>query len=104
MAVVPEHVLDEAARRFGLLSDPTRLRLVSVLHDVGDATVGELADATEISLPNASQHLARLAAGGIVDRRREGKTVRYWISDPTIEGMCRIVCDAVRTRSELLAR
>jgi len=98
MAVVPERVLHEAARRFALLSDPTRLRLVSALHEAGEATVGEIAAATGASLPNVSQHLARLADGGIVARRRDGRSVRYWIADPTIEGLCRIVCDALGAR------
>jgi DNA-binding transcriptional ArsR family regulator len=104
MAVVPEAVLDEAANRFALLGDPTRLRLVSTLHERGAMTVSELAEATGGTMPNVSQHLARLAAGGIVKRRREGRSVRYWISDPTIEDLCTIVCASVRDRAEVLSR
>ena len=103
MAVVPDSVLDEAARRFFLLGDPTRLRIVSALHDVGEASVQELAEATETSTANASQHLSRLRAGGIVRRRRAGRTARYQIADPTIERLCRIVCESVRDRARVLS-
>jgi DNA-binding transcriptional ArsR family regulator len=103
MAVVPDSVLDEAARRFFLLGDPTRLRLVSVLHDAGEATVQALAEATGTSTANASQHLSRLHGGGIVRRRRAGRTVRYAIADPTIQALCRIVCESVRDRALVLS-
>lgn len=103
MSVVPESVLDEAARRFFLLGDPTRLRVVSVLHDGGEASVQEVAAATGTSVANVSQHLGRLLAGGIVRRRRAGRTVRYWIADPTIEALCQIVCESVRERARVLS-
>lgn len=104
MTVVPEAILDEAAHRFALLGDPTRLRLVSVLYERGPCTVGELAETTGGTMPNVSQHLARLARGGIVKRKREGRSVRYWIADPTIEDLCTIVCASVRDRAEVLSR
>lgn len=104
MAVVPEAILDEAANRFALLGDPTRLRLVSTLHDRGPCSVGELAEAIGSTMPNVSQHLARLATGGVVKRRREGRSVRYWIADPTIEDLCTIVCASVRERAEVLSK
>ena len=102
MPVVPEFVLDEAARRFALLGDPTRLRIVSVVHERGECTVGEIADTTGATMANVSQHLSRLAAGGIVGRRREGKTVRYRIADDTIEDLCTLVCSSVKDRARAL--
>ena len=92
MPVVPEALLQEAARRFSLLSDPTRLRIVSTLHDCGEISVGGLAARTGIPLASVSQHLNRLAQGGIVGRRREGTSVLYRITDDTIEALCDIVC------------
>src|SRR3972149_5823794 len=69
------------------------------LHDAGECTVGELAAATDIALPNVSQHLARLSAGGLVRGRRDGRAVRYRIADPTIEALCDIVCAQVKDRA-----
>jgi ArsR family transcriptional regulator len=102
VAVVPEAMLDEAARLFALLSDPTRLRLVSSLHEQDELSVRELADRTGSSVANASQHLNRLAVGGVVARRRQGKSVLYRIADDRIGDLCEIVCSRVRDRAEQL--
>ena len=99
MAVVPDSFLEDVARRFALLGDPTRLKIVSVLHGGGESTVGEIADAAGTSVANASQHLQRLAGGGIVGRRRDGQAVWYRIVDDTIEQLCAIVCGSV-TRAQ----
>lgn len=95
MPVVPPAVLEDVARRFALLGDPTRLRILSVVHEMGTVTVGEIADAAGVSVANASQHLGRLAMGGIVGRKRVGRTVAYRIIEPTIEQLCTIVCSSV---------
>jgi DNA-binding transcriptional ArsR family regulator len=93
--VVPDIMIEEVARRFALLGDPTRLRIVRVLHEGGSLTVGETAAAAGTSLANASQHLGRLLLGGVAGRTRDGQAVRYRITDDTIEQLCRIVCDSV---------
>jgi DNA-binding transcriptional ArsR family regulator len=102
MPVVPDAVLEETARRFALLGDPTRLRIVSVLHDCGECTVGEIAAVAGVSVGNASQHLGRLLLGGIVGRRRAGKTVHYRIVEESIERLCAIVCASVQERARVL--
>ena len=89
MTVIPDAMLEEVARRFSLLGDPTRLRVVRVHHDSGECCVQEVAAAVGISPANASQHLVRLREGAIVSRRRAGKYVRYQIADrrsnPSVE-------------------
>jgi DNA-binding transcriptional ArsR family regulator len=92
MVMVPDSALEEVARRFALLGDPTRLRIVRVLHEQGGATVGEIAAAAGTSPANASQHLGRLLLGGVVRRRRDGQAVRYRIIDETVEQLCAIAC------------
>jgi DNA-binding transcriptional ArsR family regulator len=100
--VVPDPLLEEVAHLFALLGDPTRLRLLSRLHDDGELAVGELAERASVSLPNVSQHLNRLAAAGVLIRRRDGRTVRYRIADPRLEELCDLVCSRVRDRAEAL--
>ena len=102
MPVVPDPLLDEVARLFALLGDPTRLRLLSRLHDDGELAVGELAERAGVSLANVSQHLNRLAAAGVLARRRDGRTVRYRIADPSLEELCDLVCSRVRERAQAL--
>lgn len=95
MPFVPEDMLEEIARRFALLGDTTRLRIVRILHERGEATVSEIAAATGTSAANASQHLRRLLLGGVAGRARDGQVVRYRITDPAIEQVCAIVCGSL---------
>lgn len=94
--MVPEDLLDDVARRFSYLGDPTRLRVLSALHGVGEASVGTIAARAGVPLPSASQHLNKLATGAIVARRRQGTSVFYRIADPTVEQLCDLVCAGVR--------
>ena len=81
-----------------VLTDPKRLLLLAALREA-DRTVGELADAIGATLPNASQHLGVLRAAGLVDRRREGATVRYRLAEPAILDACDIVGGIVERRT-----
>jgi DNA-binding transcriptional ArsR family regulator len=92
---VPAGLVEEVARRFALLSDPTRLRILDVLLERDDITVTELAGAVGEAAPNVSQHLSRLLAADVVGRRRDGRTVRYSVADPTIRPLCDLICRAL---------
>lgn len=92
MAMVPDELLEEVARRFAYLGDPTRLRVLSALHAAGEASVGAISDRAGVPLASVSQHLNKLAAGGLVARRRRGTSVLYRIADPTVEQLCAVVC------------
>jgi ArsR family transcriptional regulator len=101
---VPETLLDEAARRFRVLGDPTRLRLLNALHERGELSVGELAAAAGASLANTSKHLALLEREQLVARRRDGTSVRYRVSDTALTSVCDLVCESLRKRYAELAR
>lgn len=103
MDVVPEFIVEEAARRFALLGDPTRLRVVSAVQRRGEASVSDLASDCGTSASNTSQHLQRLLLGGIVKRRRQGRLVLYRLADDTIESLCTIVCASVQDRARVLS-
>lgn len=57
---------------FAALADPTRRAIVARLA-AGEATVLELADPFDISLPAVSRHLKVLEHAGLIARRREGR-------------------------------
>lgn len=103
MALAPGPVLQETAARFALLGDPTRLHLLSLLLEGPDQSVSDLARAARVSVANASQHLRRLEAGGILARGRTGNTVHYRVVEESIERLCAIVCASVQDRARLLA-
>jgi ArsR family transcriptional regulator len=102
--MVPDQLLQEAARRFSLLGDVNRLRILSTLHELGEQSTGELAEKTGLAVANVSQHLSRLLAAGLVTRRRDGSYAYYVISDPTLASLCDLVCTSVRERAASLAQ
>ena len=92
---VPDALIDDAARRFALLSDPTRLRILAVLIESGPMSVTELSGALGIAAPNVSQHLARLSAGRLVGRQKQGRTVHYHTIDPRLPALCELMCTSL---------
>lgn len=59
-------------RTFAALADPTRRAILARLAH-GHATVGELAEPFDMSLPAVSKHLKVLQQAGLVERRRDGR-------------------------------
>ncbi len=98
-APVPTALLVAAAERFRLLGDPVRLHLLNTLLEMGEASVQQLAQTTSQSQQNASKHLRKLAEGGIVSSRKEGLHVYYHVADPSIPGLCLLVCGQISTSS-----
>ncbi len=69
------------------LSNPRRLEIVHLLAG-GPREVSRLAEEMGISQPNVSQHLALLRTAGVVEAERDGREVRYRLSDPDIILAC----------------
>jgi DNA-binding transcriptional ArsR family regulator len=92
---LPEPLIELVAQRFRVLGEPMRIKLLDRLRD-GDATVGELQESLGASQQNVSKHLGVLYAAGMVSRARQGNSVVYSISDPTVFELCEQVCGGVR--------
>ncbi len=60
---------DQLSRAFAALADPTRRAILTRLAR-GEATVNELAEPFEISLPAISRHLKVLERAGLISRGR----------------------------------
>ena len=84
------------------LANPRRLEILHLLAD-GPREVSRLAEELGISQPNASQHLAVMRAAGIVDAVREGREVRYSLSDPDVVTACAIMRAVLQRRIRRLA-
>jgi DNA-binding transcriptional ArsR family regulator len=69
------------------LASPTRLEILHTLAR-GPIEVGRLAEAIGASQPNVSQHLALLRGAGIVEAERDGREVRYRLTDPDVMVAC----------------
>lgn len=76
------------ARRFRALADPTRLRILNLLRNRNEASVGEIATAVGGSQQNVSKHLSALHAEGFVARRKQGTSALYRIADLGVHQIC----------------
>src|SRR6187549_3759719 len=66
---------DPLSTTFGALADPTRRAILARLAR-GEATVTELAQPFQVSLPAISKHLRVLEAAGLLARQKQGRIHR----------------------------
>lgn len=96
-----EGMLELVARRFRLLGEPIRIRILQVLES-GEHTVNQIVGALDANQSNVSKHLGILHDGGLVGRRKQGNSIYYSIADPVIFKLCELVCrsatDDLRSR------
>lgn len=86
-----DQMVELVARRFHILGEPQRLRILQALES-GECTVGEIVERVAGSQPNISKHLQVLHATGLVGRRRRGNSIYYSIADPVVFKLCELVC------------
>jgi DNA-binding transcriptional ArsR family regulator len=91
----PDSLIDLIAARFRLLGEPLRLKLLAALA-TGERNVSELVELTGAGQANISKHLAILAQGGLVSRRKEGTSTYYSVADQTIITLCNVVCASIQ--------
>jgi len=92
---VPNDLAELIARRFRVIGEPMRIRLLDRLRD-GEATVTELTEALDASQQNVSKHLSVLADVGIVGRRKDGNRVYYSVVDESVFALCEDICGSVQ--------
>ena len=89
-----DDALELVARRFAVLAEPMRLRLLQTLF-AGELNVNALVEATGGTQANISRHLQTLTQAHILSRRKEGLQVFYAIADPSIFKLCELVCGSL---------
>ncbi len=63
---------------FGVLADPTRLRLLSLIAAAGESCAAcDLVPEMQVSQPTVSHHLKALREAGLVESERRGRWVYY---------------------------
>jgi ArsR family transcriptional regulator, cadmium/lead-responsive transcriptional repressor len=75
---------DLVAKYFRVLSDPTRVRVLELLDEHDEMSVGELVDRLGQSQPAVSNHLACLRWCGFVERERRHPHVLYRVADDRV--------------------
>lgn len=81
---------DDAAEFLSGLANAHRLLILCELAD-GERSVTSIIQATAIAQTSVSQHLAKLKKEGIVDFRREHRTLYYFIADPAVMEIMAII-------------
>ncbi|MGH3675446.1 MAG: ArsR/SmtB family transcription factor [Mycobacterium sp.] len=95
--LVREPLSDEAAAELATtlkaLSDPVRLRLLSVVasHTGGEACVCDISAGIEVSQPTISHHLKVLRTAGLLDSERRGSWVYYRVIPQALEQLSQLL-------------
>ena len=77
--------IEAATRRFALFGDPTRVRIAIVLRETGELCVGDTAKVLNLKISLVSHHLRAFAAHDLAEKRRDGKLIRYKLTDAALE-------------------
>jgi ArsR family transcriptional regulator, cadmium/lead-responsive transcriptional repressor len=76
--------LDLLGKYFRGLGDPTRLRVLQLLRDHEELSVGDLVERLHLPQPQVSKHLGCLRWCGFVETRREHRAVYYRLADARV--------------------
>jgi DNA-binding transcriptional ArsR family regulator len=93
-----EKTIDLVARRFQVLGEPCRLRILQALQ-TGPMTVNQIVARLDGNQPNISKHLQILFDSGLVGRKRSGNSILYSIADPVVFKLCQLVCHSTARRA-----
>lgn len=99
---LPDDLVELIARRFRVMAEPTRIRLLDHLRD-GELSVNDLATRCSAGQQNVSKHLTVLADAGVVTRRKQGNHAYYRIADPAVLDLCEQVCGSLQQQVHTLA-
>jgi ArsR family transcriptional regulator, cadmium/lead-responsive transcriptional repressor len=94
---------DLVAKYFRGLGDPSRLRILELLHSEGELTVGALVERLGLPQPKVSNHLACLRWCGFIEARRQGRTVYNRIADPRVTRMLELARSLLADNAEHVA-
>lgn len=87
------------------LGHPIRIKILHMLRN-GELCVCEMMSDIEVEQSNFSQHLSVLKKQGVIDSRKEGQKVIYWITYPSIltllESAERTLSDQISSSQRLL--
>jgi ArsR family transcriptional regulator, arsenate/arsenite/antimonite-responsive transcriptional repressor len=93
---ISESDAELAAQAFRALSDPTRVRLLSMVASApdGEVCVCELVPRLEVSQPTVSHHLKVLHDAGILERERRGSWAYYRLRPGATEAIAKALTPA----------
>lgn len=81
-----EALVEPLAQLYKVLSDPSRLKIVLLIID-SEMSVTNMADILSMTESAVSHHLRILRMNGLVERRRDGKSILYRLYDDHIHSI-----------------
>jgi ArsR family transcriptional regulator len=93
-------LFERKAELFRTLAHPGRIRILEVLVERGEQSVGQLQPQVGLESSHLSQQLAVLRRAGLVAPRREGSSVHYSLTSPVTAELMQV---ARRLLTEVLA-
>lgn len=92
---------NELAAKLKALSDPVRLRLLSVVasHRGGEACVCDLSVGIDLTQPTISHHLKVLKTAGLLTSERRGSWVYYRVIPEALQQLSQLLGADVLSRS-----
>lgn len=86
-----ERLFEVVSGYFGVLSEPTRLKILNAICD-GERSVSDIVERVGSTQTNVSRHLNLMYGKGVLRRRRAGAMTFYSIADQNIVMLCRTAC------------
>ncbi len=84
METLSDEEVQDVADFFKVFSDPTRLRILILLDEKGEAGVNFIAESLDMTQSAISQQLKMLRSSRLVKFRKEGRSIYYRLSDDHI--------------------
>lgn len=95
--------LEWESRLFTILGQPTRLKLLYMLRD-GEKCVCDINPVMREDQSVISRHLIKMRNLGLIQWRKEGVSVFYWISEPRVFRLLELADDILRELAQKQAR
>jgi len=80
-AALTQDEAESVATRLKALSDPARLRLISLIASNGEKCVCDLTEPLGLSQPTVSHHLKVLSNAGLVNREKRGRWAYFSVNE-----------------------
>ncbi len=93
-----EGELDEVITIFKILSDPSRVKILSTLTKQDSLSVSNISDSLNMEISAVSHQLSTLKMQGFVKKKRVGKHVFYSLDDDCITDIMKRARDHVAGR------
>lgn len=87
--ILHQEAVERLARSFKALSDPARVRLLSLIAATpsGEACICDLTGPLGLSQPTVSHHMRQLVEAGLVTREQRGRWAFYAVIDEALEAL-----------------